>query len=467
MSERARIVAIYSAGGGTGKTLVASNLALSLHQQQSGRVLLVDGGHPMPGDLPIVLGVERVKALADMVPIIGRLTPEVFASYLVTTREGLPLMSLVTDVIQSRLITPELFNKMIDLASEAFDIVVLDLASGVGPLTQAMLDRCDNVVVVVDATPSGLPRTRYCLDYLRSVQMPDSGLLICANRVSERGGMPVERVERILGQTLVTSMPDDPEVVAGAVAKGQALVLAAPRHAITRGIDRLARELTTRELRAREEAAEVPAQAPVSDDEENVRNIRRRIHTRLVEEIDLKKADLNYLKDPVKLQEVRTRAEAKVLILLDEEGGSITSRDVRRKIVKEVLDEALGLGPLEDLLADPKVTEIMVNRADQIYVERSGKLEMTKVRFLGNEQLRGVIERIVAPLGRRIDETMPMVDARLTRRVACQRHHSAARAARARALTIRKFSKRLLGSRRPRRVRLARPIRWSRSCPPR
>ena len=62
MSERARIVAVYSAGGGTGKTLVASNLALSLHQQQSGRVLLVDGGHPMPGDLPIVLGVERVKA---------------------------------------------------------------------------------------------------------------------------------------------------------------------------------------------------------------------------------------------------------------------------------------------------------------------------------------------------------------------------------------------------------------------
>jgi len=445
MSERARIVAVYSAGGGAGKTLVASNLALSLHQQQSGRVLLVDGGHPMPGDLPIVLGVERVKALADMVPIIGRLTPEVFASYLVTTREGMPLMSLVTDVIQARLITPELFNKMIDLASEAFDIVVLDLASGVGPLTQAMLDRCDNVVVVVDATPSGLPRTRYCLDYLRSVQMPDSGLLICANRVSERGGMPVERVERMLGHTLVTSMPDDPEVVMGAVTKGQTLVVAAPRHAITRGIDRLARELTTRELRARAEAAEVaPAQATVADDEENVRNIRRRIHTRLVEEIDLKKADLNYLRDPVKLQEVRTRAEAKVLILLDEEGGSITSRDIRRKIVKEVLDEALGLGPLEDLLADPKVTEIMVNRADQIYVERSGKLEMTKVRFLGNEQLRGVIERIVAPLGRRIDEKVPMVDARL-------RDGSRVNAIipplalKGPAMTIRKFSKKLLG----------------------
>ena len=133
-----------------------------------------------------------------------------------------------------------------------------------------------------------------------------------------------------------------------------------------------------------------------------------------------------------------------MLILLDEEGGSITSRDVRRKIVKEVLDEALGLGPLEDLLADPKVTEIMVNRADQIYVERSGKLEKTKVRFLGNEQLRGVIERIVAPLGRRIDEKVPMVDARL-------RDGSRVNAIipplalKGPAMTIRKFSKRLLG----------------------
>ena len=99
--------------------------------------------------------------------------------------------------------------------------------------------------------------------------------------------------------------------------------------------------------------------------------------------------------------------------ILDEEGAHIQAREVRRRIVKDVLDEALGLGPLEDLLADPAVSEIMVNRHDQIYVERKGKLEKTAVRFLNVEQLRGVIERIVAPLGRRIDEKVPMVDARL------------------------------------------------------
>jgi septum site-determining protein MinD len=446
MSERARVCAVYSASGGAGKTLVASNLAVSLHQQQSGRVLLIDAGHPMPGDAAVILGVDRVKALADMVPILGRLTPEVFASYLVTTKDGLPLLSFLTDVIQARLITPDLLKRLFELAAAAFDVIVIDMPSGVGPLTQPIIDRCDYVFVVVDATPSGLPRTRHCLDYLRGVQMPDSGVMVCANRVSERSGLGVERIERMLGTTVLASLPDDPEAVMGAAVKGQAILQLAPRHAITRAIDRLAREVTTRGLR---DVAAPTVDAPTivavpGMQTEEVREIRRRIHSRLVEEIDLKKADLNYLRDPVKLQEVRTRAEAKVLVLLDEEAGAITSREIRRQIVKEVLDEALGLGPLEDLLADSLVTEIMVNRADQIYVERAGKLTKTDVRFLGNEQLRGVIERIVAPLGRRIDEKVPMVDARL-------RDGSRVNAIipplalRGPALTIRKFAKKLLG----------------------
>jgi Flp pilus assembly CpaF family ATPase len=82
-------------------------------------------------------------------------------------------------------------------------------------------------------------------------------------------------------------------------------------------------------------------------------------------------------------------------------------------MVKEVLDEALGLGPLEDLLADDSVSEIMVNARDQIYIERSGKPQMSKVTFTSEQQMMTVIERIVTPLGRRVDEKVPYVDARL------------------------------------------------------
>ncbi|MGL4101637.1 ATPase, T2SS/T4P/T4SS family, partial [Staphylococcus epidermidis] len=75
--------------------------------------------------------------------------------------------------------------------------------------------------------------------------------------------------------------------------------------------------------------------------------------------------------------------------------------------------EAVGLGPLEELLADETVSEIMVNRFDEIYVERAGRLQKHALSFTSDRAVMGVIERIVAPLGRRIDESSPMVDARL------------------------------------------------------
>jgi pilus assembly protein CpaF len=89
-------------------------------------------------------------------------------------------------------------------------------------------------------------------------------------------------------------------------------------------------------------------------------------------------------------------------------------RDLDRKLLrKQVLDEAVGLGPLEELLADDGVSEIMVNRFDEIFVERGGRLMRHPLTFTGDRAVMGVIERIVAPLGRRIDESSPMVDARL------------------------------------------------------
>jgi pilus assembly protein CpaF len=131
--------------------------------------------------------------------------------------------------------------------------------------------------------------------------------------------------------------------------------------------------------------------------------------------MNIKKLDLKVFNDHKKNVELKKKAETVVSNLLVEEAGSfIPSQDVRKKLIKEILDEALGLGPLEDLLADPDITDIMVNNKDEIYVERFGKIELTSKKFLSNDQVRTIIERIIAPIGRRIDESVPMVDARLT-----------------------------------------------------
>ena len=85
----------------------------------------------------------------------------------------------------------------------------------------------------------------------------------------------------------------------------------------------------------------------------------------------------------------------------------------REALVERILRDTVGLGPLEDLLADPTVEEVMVNGPRQVYVERGGRIEAVDVRFADEDELRNAIERILAPLGRRIDELSPMVDARL------------------------------------------------------
>ena len=89
------------------------------------------------------------------------------------------------------------------------------------------------------------------------------------------------------------------------------------------------------------------------------------------------------------------------------------TRDERRKLVREIADDILGYGPLEPFLRDAAVTEVMVNGPNQVYIERSGKLELTNTSFLDDAHLLRIIDKIVSPIGRRIDESSPMVDARL------------------------------------------------------
>ena len=103
-------------------------------------------------------------------------------------------------------------------------------------------------------------------------------------------------------------------------------------------------------------------------------------------------------------EEVRALVEKEAALL-----GPATRAEVAARIVRDTV----GLGPLEDLLADPSVEEVMVNGPDHVYVERAGRIEAVDVRFPDEEELRNAIERILAPLGRRIDELSPMVDARL------------------------------------------------------
>jgi len=135
--------------------------------------------------------------------------------------------------------------------------------------------------------------------------------------------------------------------------------------------------------------------------------LKVRIHQQLVERLDVQ--NLRTLPPEI------VRKEVRVLIrdLCQNEKGLINSTE-QEKLMDEVMDETFGLGPLEVLLKDPTISDILVNRWDRIYCERRGRLEVADSGFRDNAHLRQIIDRIVGLVGRRIDETSPMVDARLT-----------------------------------------------------
>ena len=133
---------------------------------------------------------------------------------------------------------------------------------------------------------------------------------------------------------------------------------------------------------------------------------KHKIHQRLLQVMDLS------LIGTVEEDHARTEIREIVQRLFAEESAPL-SLEQRRRIVQEIEDEVMGLGPLEPLLADPKVADILVNGAKQVFVERHGKLELTDVQFNDDDHLANIIDRIVSGVGRRIDESSPMVDARL------------------------------------------------------
>jgi pilus assembly protein CpaF len=133
------------------------------------------------------------------------------------------------------------------------------------------------------------------------------------------------------------------------------------------------------------------------------------VHNRLLDIIDLRRLDVKKINDI----ELRRQCDEMVREILNETEADVLWEIDQEILIKDILDEALALGPLEDLLADTAVTEIMVNRKDQIYVEKNGKVSLSPKIFNSDISLLGIISRIVNPIGRRIDESSPMVDARL------------------------------------------------------
>jgi pilus assembly protein CpaF len=149
-------------------------------------------------------------------------------------------------------------------------------------------------------------------------------------------------------------------------------------------------------------ASAYPAESKKSTFEE----LKQRIHSKLVDKLDLSR--VGELEGDVLRREIRLVVEH----LCDGE-DTLLNRNERERLIGEVLNETFGLGPLEVLLKDPSINDILINGPKHVYIERRGRIEKTSVVFRDNDHLMQIIDRIISKVGRRVDETCPMVDARM------------------------------------------------------
>lgn len=150
----------------------------------------------------------------------------------------------------------------------------------------------------------------------------------------------------------------------------------------------------------------VGTRTPGGRESNELNEIKARIHRRLINKLDLTKLDGD---DPVG---IRTDVKRVIALLLDDETIPLNTSE-REMITEDVLNELFGLGPLESLLADKTISDILVNGPHQVYIERRGRLERVDITFRDDAHLMQIIDRIVSRIGRRVDESSPMVDARL------------------------------------------------------
>ena len=163
--------------------------------------------------------------------------------------------------------------------------------------------------------------------------------------------------------------------------------------------------MSTKPMMPNKPAATAQSKATSDEKLEKYYALKTRIHRKLVEKLDLSaiKAD-----DPNIREQV-----GQVILELSEKENALLNFNEQQQLVKEILDETFGLGPLEVILADANVSDILINGPRNVYVERKGKMELTNVQFRDNDHLIHVIDKIVSAVGRRCDEVSPMVDARL------------------------------------------------------
>jgi len=411
-----------SARGGSGATLLSVNVSAALARTK--RVLLADF-HICNSS--VLLGMEDTdkdlvrNVLNDSIPLNSAI------SLLPAHASGLKIVTLSGFEGESA-------ASFISKIAEGFDHIIFVARELNGPISE-VLRKSNGIFLVAAPELPSLKKVPLVFKKLYSLHLEEERIKLILNKHSG-SSQELFNVEAVCGRAPDFLVARDDSQALLSVNSGR-LLAGRGDNRISAGVSFLTEHILSL----------LPAPVPLRTETRGkgkiqILEVKSNIHAKLIPFLREKHAEPGALNGSDS-GELNARVREAVEELFASEAPSILDKEQRAVLVNEIIQEALGLGPLEDLLNDPEISEIMVNSKDSIFVERRGRLEDSGRSFRSDSQLLLCIERIVAPVGRRIDESSPMVDARLPdgSRVNAIIPPLALKGP---CLTIRKFSKRKL-----------------------
>ena len=461
------VISVTGPKGGTGTTTLTVNLAHTLLRSTKSKILIIDFDMHDCGDVGLLLGAKELPSIFDFAPKLHKMSESEVEKNIYKTKDGIYILPAIRKHKQAPSLTYDMVAAMIDICRKQFEYILIDCGSSIYPAMIRAFEVSSLVLFCTTAEIVTINRSVQSLTEFQELAFPSDLIQLVINQYDPKGVITEELITQKLKRKCLGFLPLEIKEMQNAVNQGTTIFQSQPRAIYSRVVEDLTRKILTKgllqpvqNLSLKSAALTAPQRAvlssetmvsginksPITNKEaERMDSIKQRIHARLIDVMDFKKLSPEELmkQDDESMEALKNKTQEAIMGIVAKM-NEITSRDERQLLVKDVLDEAIGLGPLEDLLKNPDVSEIMVNRADQIFVELKGKPTLIPARFSGDKQLMGVIERIVAPIGRRIDEKTPMVDARLRDG---SRVHAIIPplALDGPVLTIRKFSKDIMG----------------------
>ncbi len=416
------LIGVVGGKGGVGKSVFAANLACAFLAELRAKVLLIDADSKSIGDQNIITGIKPQKILKDLANFPGSLAQANPLQFVTMHPSGLAYVGAVRGPEEKLDVSPEGLMKAMDFASRHFQFIIVDLGNDMGALQMAMLQETTACIVVTTPEILVITQTQRLLNEMLSATFPRDMFQLVVNKASN-SGVSSQAISSQLQMPVMGVIPQDDVTVTTSIQRFTPFVLSTPKAPVSAAYTDVVRRLTGGTLQRLKSLnkPKIAAQPTASAASSGARNdtsldprtqLKLRVHNELIRTSDINKLLAEAKGDESKQLELRDRVKRDITVIMDREAPE-TPREERSRLIKEVLEESLGLGPLEDLLADPSISEIMVNGAKKIFVEKSGKVQLSTTTFTSNDHLRRIIERIVTPLGRQINNMVPYVDARL------------------------------------------------------